>query len=73
MQFLLAALRLTSFEEYNHILKGFVDEILTIEDIPNFKATCLQLWISYLQQSEAAFFDKEKMATPKLYAVYRKA
>lgn len=73
MLLLHAALRLTSFEEYNHILIGFVDEILNIEKIPNFKATCLQLWVSFLRKSEAAFFDKERTSAPKLFAVYRRA
>lgn len=68
-----AAMRLTSFEEYNHILISFVDEILNIEKIPDFKSTCLQLWISYLQESEAVFFDKEQASGPKFSAVYRRA
>lgn len=29
----------TSFEEYNYILRGLVDEILMIKNIPNFKKT----------------------------------
>lgn len=69
----LTARRLTSFEEYNHILIGLIDEILCIELVPNFKVTCLQLWISYLNRIEAAFFDKEKFSAPKLFATYRKA
>lgn len=73
-QLIVSARRLTSFEEYNHILIGFIDEILNIDpNIPDFKVTCLQLWISYLRVSEAAFFDKEKTSAPKLFAYYRTA
>lgn len=65
--------RLTSFEEYNFILIGLIDEILCIELVPNFKLTCLQLWISYLNKIEAAFVNKKKVTAPKLFATYRKA
>lgn len=70
---LIVARRLTSFEEYNYILKELVEEILKIETIPNFKVTCLQLWISFLRKIEAAFFDKEQCVAPKLFALYRRA
>lgn len=69
----LLARRLTSWEEYNHILIGFVDEILSFKTIPNFKVTCLQLWIAYLQATEAAFFEKDRIAQPKLFALYRQS
>ncbi|CRK88438.1 CLUMA_CG002257, isoform A [Clunio marinus] len=65
--------RLTSFEEYNLILIGLVDQILEFKRIPNFKVTCLQLWMAYLQQSETAFFDKDHKVEPKLFAYYRQS
>lgn len=66
------ARRLTSWEEYNFILIGLVDEILNIRgDIPGFKVTCLQLWISYMRATEAAFFSRESTLAPRLFAVYR--
>lgn len=40
---LIVARRLTSWEEYNHILIGLVDEVLSIKAIPGFKVTCLQV------------------------------
>ena len=55
------------------MLIGLVDEILDIKPIPGFKQTCLQLWISYLRVTEAAFFSKDEVAAPKLFAKYRKA
>ncbi|XP_070507699.1 TATA box-binding protein-associated factor RNA polymerase I subunit B [Chironomus tepperi] len=62
----------TSFEEYNYILRGLVDEILMIEKIPNFKKTVLQLWITYLKYTEVAFFDQDNLAhLPKFHAYYR--
>lgn len=70
---LVTAQRLTSWEEYNYILIGLVDEILEIEEIANFKKTCLQLWISYLRETEAAFFSKDSAVVPKLFLKYRQA
>ncbi|KAG5671882.1 hypothetical protein PVAND_002052 [Polypedilum vanderplanki] len=62
----------TSYEEYNYILHGLVDEILQIEDIPGFKVTVLQLWIRYLKHYEAAFFDNDNLNhLPKLNGIYR--
>lgn len=63
--------KLTSWEEYNYILIGLVNEILEIWKIPNFKKTVLQIWITYLQQTEAAFFSKKSFEGPKLLANYR--
>jgi Zinc-finger of RNA-polymerase I-specific TFIIB, Rrn7 len=65
--------RRTSFEEYNFILYGLVNEILEIEDIPNFKLTVLQLWISYLKSMEVGFFDEMVAALPKFFAIHRRA
>jgi hypothetical protein len=70
---LVAARRLTSWEEYNLILIGLVDEILDIEDIANFKKTVLQLWISYLRETEAAFFSKDSAIAPRLFVKHRQA
>lgn len=61
----------TSFEEYNFILRGFVDEILQIEQIPNFKRTVLQLWITYLRYCEIAFTESNAHL-PKFHAYYRR-
>lgn len=62
--------KLTSFEEYNIMLLGLVNEITKIQNIPNFKTTVLQLWISYLSQTEAAFLTND-FDGPKLQANYR--
>lgn len=70
--FFFVARRITSWEEFNHILIGLVDEILNIQEIPNFKLTCLQIWMAYLKQTEAAFFDKKMNVAPKLFAYHRK-
>ncbi|KAL7019427.1 hypothetical protein ACKWTF_011119 [Chironomus riparius] len=62
----------TSFEEYNYILRGLVDEILMIENVPNFKKTVLQLWITFLKYTEVAFFDQDNLAhLPKFHSFYR--
>jgi hypothetical protein len=52
------------------MLIGMIDEILEIENIPNFKVTCLRLWMAYLRTTEAAFFSLTP-AIPKLSAYFR--
>lgn len=53
------------------MLLGLVNEITIIQNIPNFKTTVLQLWMSYLRQTEAAFLSNESCGGPKLQANYR--
>jgi hypothetical protein len=65
--------RRTSYEEYNYILHGLTNEILELEDIPNFKVTVLQLWITYLKTFEAGFVDEETLALPKFFVHHRRA
>lgn len=62
---------MTSWEEYNYILLGLAEEVANIEDNREFKATVLRLWITYLKETEAAFFNLDSAECPKLYACYR--
>ncbi|CAO1437068.1 unnamed protein product [Diamesa serratosioi] len=63
--------RMTSWEEYNYILLGLAEEIINIEDNREFKATVLRIWITYLKETEAAFFSSDTPECPKLFACYR--
>jgi hypothetical protein len=66
--------RKTSYEEFNIILHGMVNEILEFEHVPKLKVTVLQLWIRYLKSQEIAFHDANKLnQLPKLAAHYRKS
>lgn len=72
LNFLENELKITSYEEYNHILRGLVAEILEIEDIKGFEVTVLQLWIRFLKNSEVAFHDSDNLChLPKFPAMYR--
>ncbi|CAO1420883.1 unnamed protein product [Diamesa hyperborea] len=63
--------RMTSWEEYNYILLGLTEEVSNIEDTRGLKATVLRLWITYLKETEAAFFSLDSAECPKLFACYR--
>lgn len=64
------ALRITSWEGYNYILKGLTDELVELTGISNLRITVLQMWSRLLQFHEIAFFNKEKPVLPKMPAVY---
>ncbi|XP_046390507.1 TATA box-binding protein-associated factor RNA polymerase I subunit B isoform X2 [Ischnura elegans] len=59
----------TSWEAYNYVLKGMVDELLELGASPNFKAVVFQLWVRYLQSIDVAFLKSGKKL-PKLGANY---
>ncbi|KAG8232013.1 hypothetical protein J437_LFUL011954 [Ladona fulva] len=58
----------TTWEAYNHILKGMVDELIKLGASPMLKVTVLQLWIRYLQILKAAFLPPGHL--PKLGPAY---
>lgn len=63
--------KLTSWEEYNYILLGLVNELIAVGANSDFKLTALQLWTEYLRRTEVAFFSKDNHALPKLGPFYK--
>ncbi|XP_059611457.1 TATA box-binding protein-associated factor RNA polymerase I subunit B [Phlebotomus argentipes] len=57
---------LTSWEEYNYILLGLVNEAMALGAPVALKKTVLQLWTRYLQKINAAFFSSSEAKLPKL-------
>lgn len=64
--------RLTSWEEYNYILVGLVDELINLGASYKLKKMTLKIWARYLQGTEAAFFSLHDECLPKLPANYQK-
>nr|CAD7262095.1 unnamed protein product [Timema shepardi] len=60
----------TTWEGYNFILKGLVDELISCGAPPNLKNVVLQLWVMYLKRLRIAFFSKKKEALPRLGLQY---
>ncbi|XP_046992980.1 TATA box-binding protein-associated factor RNA polymerase I subunit B [Schistocerca americana] len=56
----------TTWEAYNWILKGLVDEVIELGAKPSLKELVLQLWASYLRKMGVAFTSKKNQAMPKL-------
>lgn len=65
-------MEITSWEEYNYILVGLVDELIELGAKPELKLTTLQLWTAYLRLHEVAFFAKKNPKLPKLGAFFKK-
>ncbi|PSN45589.1 hypothetical protein C0J52_15087 [Blattella germanica] len=61
----------TTWELYNFVLKGMVDELITLGANKEIKVTVLQLWTRYLQLLEIAFISKtNELCLPKLSLPY---
>ncbi|XP_026462336.1 uncharacterized protein LOC113364088 isoform X2 [Ctenocephalides felis] len=58
--------KLTSWEIYNYVLIGLVDELQKLGASEEFKKTTLQLWTSYLTSIDVAFTSTKKNLVPKL-------
>ncbi|XP_014293494.1 TATA box-binding protein-associated factor RNA polymerase I subunit B, partial [Halyomorpha halys] len=63
---------LTSWEVFNVILKGLVDELTLLGAPKELKLIVLQLWATYLMKSEAAFISKHIEKRPRLDLNFRK-
>lgn len=60
--------RLTSWEGYNYILAGLVDQLINLGESTELKEVTYQLWISYLMELEIL---SKKGHAPKLGANYK--
>lgn len=61
---------LTSWEAYNYILYGFVNELIQLGCKDELMTTTLQLWAAYLRKNEVAFFGKKETHLPKFSFKY---
>ncbi|XP_016979031.1 TATA box-binding protein-associated factor RNA polymerase I subunit B [Drosophila rhopaloa] len=57
---------ITSWEFYNYVLRGFLQELLNMGAKPELKLMTLQVWAAYMSRMEVAFFRNNEMGLPKL-------
>nr|XP_013097682.1 unnamed protein product [Stomoxys calcitrans] len=62
--------QITSWECYNYILRGYVEELLAFGAKEELKLMALQVWAAYLRRNEVAFFSKKHAELPRLGARY---
>ncbi|KAJ8684128.1 hypothetical protein QAD02_019920 [Eretmocerus hayati] len=62
----------TSWELYNFVLIGLVNELVQIGVDRKIKLTILQLWTSYLSKLDVAFTSKTKKCVPRMSRRYHK-
>lgn len=69
-QFIFLDSELTSWETYNYIIHGFVNELIQLGCKDELALTTLQLWSAYLRKNEVAFFGKKETKIPKFSFKY---
>ncbi|KAH8264131.1 hypothetical protein KR038_003308 [Drosophila bunnanda] len=57
---------ITSWEFYNYVLRGFLQELLDMGAKPELKLMTLQVWAAYMSQMEVAFCRNDDFGLPKL-------
>ncbi|KAH8277503.1 hypothetical protein KR026_011789 [Drosophila bipectinata] len=57
---------ITSWEFYNYVLRGFLQELLNMGAKPELKLMTLQVWAAYMGRMEVAFCNKNALGLPKL-------
>lgn len=63
---------MTTWEEYNYILFGLVNELISLGANDRLKLTTLQLWTKYLHMTEVAFISRKTPTAPKLCTSFKK-
>jgi len=56
----------TSWEFYNYVLRGFLQELLNMGAKPELKLMTLQVWAAYMGRMEVAFCRGNESGKPKL-------
>ncbi|XP_055905660.1 TATA box-binding protein-associated factor RNA polymerase I subunit B [Eupeodes corollae] len=59
-------LELTSWECYNYILRGMVEELIELGAKDELKVMVFQIWAAFLRNKEVAFFSRRHPELPKL-------
>lgn len=62
---------LTTWEIYNYILFGYVNELICLGSKEELLLTTLQLWSTYLQKNEVAFYSRKDTNLPKFQFKYK--
>ncbi|XP_068157859.1 TATA box-binding protein-associated factor RNA polymerase I subunit B [Drosophila tropicalis] len=57
---------ITSWEFYNYVLRGFLQELLNMGAKPELKLMTLQVWAAYMGRMEVAFCNNNDLGLPKL-------
>lgn len=57
---------ITSWEFYNYVLRGFLQELIHMGAKPELKLMTLQVWSAYMGRMEVAFCKNNEMGLPKL-------
>ncbi|XP_030573478.1 TATA box-binding protein-associated factor RNA polymerase I subunit B [Drosophila novamexicana] len=57
---------ITSWEFYNYVLRGFLEELLNMGAKPELKLMTLQVWAAYMGRMEVAFSKSNELGLPKL-------
>ncbi|ALC47569.1 CG6241 [Drosophila busckii] len=57
---------ITSWEFYNYVLRGFLQELLQMGAKPELKLMTLQVWAAYMSRMEVAFCKSNELGLPKL-------
>lgn len=57
---------ITSWEFYNYVLKGFLQELIHMGAKPELKLMTLQVWAAYMGRMEVAFCKNNEVGLPKL-------
>ncbi|XP_055852513.1 TATA box-binding protein-associated factor RNA polymerase I subunit B [Episyrphus balteatus] len=63
---------LTSWECYNYILRGMVEELIELGAKDELKPMVFQIWAAFLRNREVAFFSRRHPELPKLGIRYEK-
>lgn len=62
---------LTTWEAFNYILYGYVNELIELGCKEEIMLATLQLWTAYLQKNEVAFYGKKETDLPKFNFKYK--
>lgn len=71
MFFFAIEIELTTWESYNYILYGFVNELINLGCKEEIMLTTLQLWAAYLRRHQVAFYGKEDTNLPRFTFKYK--
>lgn len=65
------AIELTSYETYNFVIYGLVNELICLGCADELALATLQMWSYYLRQHEVAFFGDNETNVPKMPLKYK--
>lgn len=57
---------ITSWEFYNYVLRGLLEELIHMGAKPELKLMTLQVWAAYMGRMEVAFCKTNELGLPKL-------